>query len=365
MTDLTDDEMMAELGLDAEPKKAGGRSHEEARVIAGFEGIVKFTTEHGRPPAHGEGKDVFERLYAVRLDQIRRKPAYHPLLVELDTHGLLAGATVDHDAEAETLDDDALLDELGLDDASEADITKLKHVKPRAEIRAAEEIANRTQCADFDTFRPLFVAVQDDLDRDIRDTRRFAKDASIKQGEFFILGGQIAYVADAGEEFTTNYDRPDRRLRVIYDNGTESDILMRSLQRGLHKDEAGRRISDPAAGPLFGNALDEDDIGSGTCAASPGSRISSSIARCCTKSASLVAKLLRVSPMPRTNRPICSPTWKWLPPTSWHRSTGRNWKTCCTGFSPARAWSWPSTTVSAAQSSRASGSLSRSPSSPL
>jgi hypothetical protein len=75
----------------------------------------------------------------------------------------------------------------------------------------------------------------------------------------------MVYVADAGEEERrTKNDRADRRLRVIYDNGTESDILMRSLQRALHKDDAGRRITDPDAGPLFGNASDDKDVESGT-----------------------------------------------------------------------------------------------------
>jgi len=72
-------------------------------------------------------------------------------------------------------------------------------------------------------------------------------------------------VAQAGEEeVRTKTARTDRRLRVIYDNGTESDILMRSLQRALHKDDTGRRITDPDAGPLFGNTQDDQDIESGT-----------------------------------------------------------------------------------------------------
>jgi hypothetical protein len=88
--------------------------------------------------------------------------------------------------------------------------------------------------------------------------------AEIKEGEFFIVNGQIAYVAEVGQEFITEYDRRDSRLRVIYDNRTESDILLRSLQRALHKDEAGRRITNPSAGPLFGDEADEGDLESGT-----------------------------------------------------------------------------------------------------
>ena len=88
--------------------------------------------------------------------------------------------------------------------------------------------------------------------------------AEIKKDEFFIVGGQVAYIAEVGEEFMTQYERRDSRLRVIYDNGTESDVLVRSLQRALHRDEAGRRITDPAAGPLFAEEAHDDDLASGT-----------------------------------------------------------------------------------------------------
>ncbi|WP_330166046.1 GIY-YIG nuclease family protein [Martelella mediterranea] len=67
-----------------------------------------------------------------------------------------------------------------------------------------------------------------------------------------------------GEETLTDQGRTDARLRVIFDNGTESNMLMRSLQRALNKDEAGRRITEPVAGPLFSDALEEGDSTSGT-----------------------------------------------------------------------------------------------------
>lgn len=263
-SDLTDDDILSELGLAAQPEKKGGRSHLEARVIAGFEEIVKFVDEHGRRPEHGEARDIFERLYAVRLDRIRGNATYRALVAELDTHDLLDGAERAAGDQVEQMDDDALLEELGIAEET-TDITDLKHVKPRAEIQAADDIAARNPCKDFHRFKPLFANVQGDLDTGVREARRFGKDATIDPGEFFILGGQIVYVAAAGEEERrTKDDRPDRRLRVIYDNGTESDILMRSLQRALHKDETGRRITNPDAGPLFGNAAGDGDTESGT-----------------------------------------------------------------------------------------------------
>lgn len=263
MTELTDDDILSELGLELEVEKKGGRSHEEARVIAGFEDIVRFVDEHGRKPEHGEGKDIFERIYAVRLDRIRGNGAYRALVADLDSHGLLAGATDIGGDEVEEMDDDALLEELEI--APEVDITQLKHVKPRAEVLAADDVADRTPCKNFDEFKPLFTQVQRDLDAGHREARRFGKDATIDPGEFFILGGQMVFVAEAGEEERrTKNDRTDRRLRVIYDNGTESDILMRSLQRALHRDDTGRRITDPDPGPLFGSEADNQDIESGT-----------------------------------------------------------------------------------------------------
>ena len=39
---------------------------------------------------------------------------------------------------------------------------------------------------------------------------------------------------------------------------------MRSLQRALYRDEAGRRITDPVAGPLFADEAADDDLASGT-----------------------------------------------------------------------------------------------------
>jgi hypothetical protein len=90
--------------------------------------------------------------------------------------------------------------------------------------------------------------------------------AEIQSGQFFIVGGQIAYVAEVGEDFKTEYDRRDSRLRVIYDNGTESNLLARSFQRSLYpdKENAGRIITNADAGPLFAEEHDADDLASGT-----------------------------------------------------------------------------------------------------
>jgi len=265
VSEVSDLDLLAELGVDVAPKKTAVRTPREERIITGFEDIQRFAAEHGRAPQHGETRDIFERLYAVRLDRLRASEECRRLLVDIDRDSLLSTDGVSEPGTAFEYDDAALLAELGVEAEPPADITQLRHVRPRAEIVAAEEIARRKRCADFDRFAPLFEAVRRDLDTGTRETRRFREDASIRQGEFFILGGQIAYVAEVpGELTTTEHGHAQGRLRVIYDNGTEGDNLLRSFQRALYKDETGRRITEPAAGPLFGDDAGDDDLESGT-----------------------------------------------------------------------------------------------------
>lgn len=264
MVDLSDDELLAELGVSVEKKTARTYTPREERIIAGFEDILKFYDEHGRAPLHGEQRDIFERLYAVRLDRLRELDECRTLLVPLDKHGLLDASSDSSRAAPEELGDDALLAELGIEGGDDDDITQLRHVKTREERRAAEEIASRDKCEDFDKFKPIFAQLKSDLDAGVRNTRPFELKAEIRVGSAFIVGGQMAYVAESGEIYLNANGMSDARLRVVYDNGTESNILMRSLQRALHKDEAGRRITDPEAGPLFAANADVDDTESGT-----------------------------------------------------------------------------------------------------
>lgn len=266
MASLTDedDALLEELGVEIETTKQSSRTPREERIIAGFEEIQRFVEQHGRAPQHGEDRDIFERLYAVRLDRLRELDDCRALLEPLDHQGLLAGEKPVAASAAGEIDDDELLAQLGAAATAPADLTELRHVRSAAEKRAADEIANRQKCEDFDLFKPLFEQVQQEIESGIRQPRPFELKAEIRPGSWFIVGGQKAYVAAAGETFTNAQGKSDARLRVIFDNGTESNLLMRSLQRALNKDEAGRRITDPVAGPLFSGNQAEDDQASGT-----------------------------------------------------------------------------------------------------
>lgn len=264
MAEKSNKELLDALGIEAAPAKKVNRSPREERIIAGFEEIQRFVEQNGRPPAHGEDNDIFERIYATRLDQIRLSEECRNLVAELDHQELLEDAVSIAEEPEEYESDEKLLAELGVEAPKEGDVTFLKHVKTRAEIRAAEEIANRTPCENFETFKPIFKMVQEELNSGLRESRLLVKNAKINQGDMFILFGQKTYVANVSDERRHGFDGNDYRLRVIYDNGTESDLLMRSLQRALDKDDSGRRIIEVSAGPLFADVTSDDDLASGT-----------------------------------------------------------------------------------------------------
>jgi hypothetical protein len=263
MSEFDLDELAGELA-DFAPtaKKQATYTPLQERIIAGFEDIVRFYEEHGRVPQHGDGHDIFERLYAVRLDRLRESQECRDLLATMDSHGLLNHAREKIDAQAEPAIDDLAAELAELE--ADSDITKLRHVRSVEEKRAAEEIARREKCHDFEKFKPLFEQVKADIASGTRITRPFELKAEIRPGAFFIVGGMISYVAAMEDIFVNAQGRTDARLRVIFDNGTESGMLMRSLQRQLHDDDAGRRITDPAPGPLFADKAEDGEAETGT-----------------------------------------------------------------------------------------------------
>lgn len=266
MPERSDLDILSDLGLEPIEKKKVANSPREARIIAGFDDIQKFVEEQGRAPQHGADRDIFERIYAVRLDRLRSQDECKALLADLDTHGLLSEAVegTEDIARPADLDDDELLATLGVSGTESSGITDLKHVRTHAERRSAEDIATRQPSADYATFKPLFEAVKADIASGARQTLKFERKSEIEPGRFFIVDGLMAYVAHAGDLFTNESGNRDSRLRVVFDNGTESNLLARSLQKALTQDPAGRRITDPDAGPLFNNPVESAGSDTGT-----------------------------------------------------------------------------------------------------
>lgn len=258
------DDLAAELSDFAPPETKSVRPPREERVVAGFEEIQRFYEKHGRAPQHGEDRDIFERLYAVRLDRLRALPDCRALLEPLDHQRVLASPSFVAEPPA-SYDVDQLAAELAGTPGAD-DITVLRHVRTSADKRAAEEIADRKPCADFETFRPLFERVATELKTGLRQSQPItAGSRSIEAGDFFVLDGLTVHVAEVGEPLKTTAGEVDSRLRLVFANGTESNLLVRSLQRAFYNDAAARRLVSPETGQLsFGGDLEADDVESGT-----------------------------------------------------------------------------------------------------
>ena len=173
----------------------------------------------------------------MRLDRLRALEECRAPLTPIDHQGLLTATHLGLSEKAAEFSLDDLAAELEGAAGGES-ITQLRHVRTSADKRVADEIAERDTCEDFGRFEPLFAAAQRDLDADVRTTRPFVRDAGlvkadITKGQFFTLGGQIAYVAEVGETFRAPNGETDARLRIVYSNGTQSNLLRRSPRRVL------------------------------------------------------------------------------------------------------------------------------------
>lgn len=202
------------------------------RLVASFKEIEAFVTMHGKEPQPNHA-DMHEFKLNSRLASIRSSKLKSDSLRAIDAHQLLKKVV-------ETVGDIYEDDDLGLLGSGEDSIFNLKHV---GTMKMPDKIASRKPCMDFPQFEPLFDLCHRELSAGIREMRSFTGEQQIKPGHFFVLHGIVCYVAEVGEKEVKN-KKVNARLRVIFDNGTESNMLLRSLATELYKDPSGRRILD-------------------------------------------------------------------------------------------------------------------------
>ena len=264
MSEPTDRDLLNELGVDLEIKKHHSLTPSQERIISDFEEVQTFYEEFKRLPQNQEGRDIFERLYAVRLNQICENEECFSLLKNLDYQDLISTNALKNEHIADQdINDSELLSKLGIDEELK-EITNLKNVRSSQERRLAEEFANREICENFSSYKLIFQEVIKDINNGQREILKLKQRPEIKSGKFFILGGQYTYVENVGEIFMQEYGISDARLYLIFDNGTESRMLMRSFQKALAIDESSRVITEKNLGPLFANTKTNQDVLTGT-----------------------------------------------------------------------------------------------------
>lgn len=237
-----------DLGLlNVKPKQAATTTDE--RLLSSFQEINNFVKENGREPK--VGGDINEYQLCARLKAIRENKEKVQALLSFDEHGLFQTEV----REIKSINDVFEDDDLGIFDDDADGIFNLKHV-PK-EIEMPDYIANRKPCKDFQEFEQKFTQCQADLKSEKRKLWPFRKEQNIEKGSFFVLKGVLVYVAEVGEFEIVN-GKKNARLRCIFENGTESDLLLRSLARELYRD--GRRVTEHDDHLLdnFHNITDED-----------------------------------------------------------------------------------------------------------
>lgn len=229
-------------------------SSEDQRVLDTFAEINTFIDRHQRLPGETARPSVSERSLRMKLNGLVNDASRRDLLLPLDRHGLLPVEPSKTPSSLDDIIDDPLLT------TPQDDIFDLVHVRPP--LARPDEIAERTVCADFEQFRPLFDQCIREMGEGQRKAIKFANEQEIGAGEFFILNGVLVYVAEVGETHIRN-GKKNARLRLIFDNGTEGNNLLRSLATELYKDPNGRRITSTDMGPLFDSSPQEGDTATG------------------------------------------------------------------------------------------------------
>jgi len=219
--------------LNVKPKTKAVSSDD--RLVSSFEEINAFFDKYKREPEPSKSNISEYKLYS-RLKGLREDGNKMMALQDYDRYNLL----ISSQKEIESIDDifsDDSLDILGDDGLGLFDF---KHVPKETEM--PDYIAKRKPCKDFDQFDHLFIQCQEDLRNRNREITAFKNEQQIDKGYFFVLKGVLLYVAEIGKRELDKNKKMNARLRVIFENGTESDLLLRSLSAELYKN--GRRITE-------------------------------------------------------------------------------------------------------------------------
>lgn len=244
--------------LDVEAKHI---NHSTPLEFSKFEEINVFIDRKGRPPEpNGE---LSEKLLARRLQGYIDNTACHGVIKPYDRHNLLAVpveqviepqkaihspeiAEVIKFQEVTSLEDIFSSDMFAQLDHGDQSIFDMTHIPSIDHREKAEEVARQKTCKDFYKFEVFFEAIHNKLKSGDLQTVRYKNEMQMEKGDLFINEGVICLIDEIGEYRRNGEGRYDPRMRVIYENGTESNPLFRSLGKRLWLDETGRKIIQKA-----------------------------------------------------------------------------------------------------------------------
>ena len=249
--------------LDTAPKRRSSTRDDYNRLVDGFAEITAFYETHNREP--NKDGDLKEFLLYSRLMGIRSNPGKVSELLQFDFYNMLDEARTASIPLEDLVQDDPL--GILLSDDEDQSIFSLKHVKPSSRLDP-DYVAHRKICRDFDTYKKTLNLVARDLAEKTRKLIEF-HDTEVVPGRFYVLNGVLMYLEEMKVDVKTSdfssgsRKRLDGRTRCIFDNGTESTMLMRSLVKALNRPHEGYLVSDVLDKPYVTPVVDSDDIQSG------------------------------------------------------------------------------------------------------
>jgi hypothetical protein len=210
------------------PQEKASAPTPDDRLAESFKKIIEFVEEYDRQPDI-ESLDINEAMLAKRLESIKNNPEKSEALEQFDTLGLLVGPEIPTSVE-ELFDKD----KFGLFSGSGNEILKVKNV-PAYVKAAADSIARRKKAEDFNLYKQGFIEMQEGLKSGKYKLVRFTNSNQIKVGRYYISMGIMVFVENIGEKKII-HGSPKARTRLIFENGTESEMYDRSLAIDLYED---------------------------------------------------------------------------------------------------------------------------------
>ena len=259
LSEIFESDLLGLLAVD--DPKATPVSTQDSRLIDSFQEISDFYETNQRCPELGD--DIGEYRLASRLAAIKKDPKKVKTLLPYDYYNLLESEETKSVSVEELISDDPL----GLlDGDDEADsIYTLSHVKPSERLRP-DYIAHRKVCKNFDLYEEAFQRIHNDLENGRRRLVEF-KEGDLHEGCYYVLRGVVLYleqnlaVKQKIEYKSGAKVRREGRTRCIFDNGTESSMLYRSLGKALKLD--GFCISDLIDQNESSVSIDSTDVQNG------------------------------------------------------------------------------------------------------
>lgn len=207
--------------------------NEDERLVKSFQEINLFFEQNNREPELGGG--IQEHQLYSRLKSIRENPLKMGMLKIYDIYGLL-----DYTPKVVTSLDDVLNDDiLGILGDDDTGLFDLKHISKFKERESTDFVAKRKPCKDFDKYESKFKLVQSDIKQGKRKLIEFKQD-NLREKNFYIHNGILFFVEKINITKKEHYKadgtrvREDGRTRCIFENGTESNMLKRSVEKILY-----------------------------------------------------------------------------------------------------------------------------------